>query len=225
MAPLNSVTKSGASPYNFPNASMTKPPEEGRIWEWRAFGQVSETLDAKVRAYPVRFSDLRGDDIYLISPLSDQNVKLRSYARGWVLKLKLLFETKAAPFELYDESSEFTYQFPVALDRLKDAARLLGVTLPVGAHSFDRLNDEEFVKALVESSPAVSKTRVSKRRSQYQFEKGWLELADVKFPTRDIQSVSVHSSEIEVVKEMIERLQPGDELEPMNYIEACRRWG
>ena len=71
----------------------------------------------------------------------------------------------------------------------------------------------------------MSKTRVSKRRSQYQFEKGWLEMADVKFPTRDIQSVSVHSSEIEVVKEMIERLQPGDELEPMNYIEACRRWG
>jgi hypothetical protein len=222
---LNSVTKSGASRYNFPNASMTKPPEEGRIWEWRAFGHLSETLAAKVRAYPVRFSDLRGDDIYLISPHSDQNVKLRSYARGWVLKLKLLFETRAAPFELYDESAEFTYQFPVSLDRLKDTARLLGVTLPVGAHSFDRLNDEEFVKALVESSPAVGKTRVSKRRSQYQFEDGWLELADVKFPTRDIQSVSVHSSEIEVAKEMIERLQPGDDLEPMNYIEACRRWG
>lgn len=206
---------------------MTKPPEEGRIWEWRAFGRITETLAAKVRAFPVRFglSDLRGDDIYLVAPHSDQNVKLRRYASGWVLKLKLLFETKTGPFELYNESAEFTYHFPVALDRLKDAARLLGVTLPVAALSIRSFAEAEFVKALAESSPALTETRVSKRRSQYQFENGWLELADVKFATRDIQSVSVHSPDIEVVKGMLERLQPGDEMEPMNYIEACRRWG
>jgi hypothetical protein len=206
---------------------MTKPPEEGRIWEWRAFGRITETLAAQVRAYPIRFglSDLRGDDIYLISPHSDQNVKLRRYASGWVLKLKLLFETKTGPFELYNESAEFTYHFPVALDRLKDAARLLGVTLPLAALSIGTFAEAEFVKALAESSPAVAESRVSKRRSQYQFENGWLELADVKFATRSIQSVSVHSPDIEVVREMLERLQPGEELAPMNYIEACRRWG
>jgi hypothetical protein len=225
VVPLNSVTKSGASRYNFLNTSMTKPPEEGRIWEWRAFGRISETLAAKVRAYPVRFSDLRGDDIYLISPHSDQNVKLRRYARGCVLKLKLLFESKTGPFELYVESAAFTYDFPVPLDRLKEAARLLCVTLPVAVLSLGSVDEKEFVKALAESSPAVIETRVSKRRSQYQFENGWLELADVKFATREIQSVSVHSPDIEVVKEMIDTLQPGDELEPMNYIEACRHWG
>jgi len=206
---------------------MTKPPEEGRIWEWRAFGSVSKTLAAKVRAYPIRLglSELRGDDIYLVAPHSDQNVKLRRYPSGWVLKLKLLFETSAGPFELYNESAGFTYNFPVALDTLKDAARLLGVTLPVVTLSIGGFAEAEFVKALAESSPAAAESRVSKRRSQYQFENGWLELADVTFATRSIQSVSVHSFDIEVVKEMLERLQPGDELEPMNYIEACRRWG
>jgi hypothetical protein len=223
----NSVTKSGASRYNFSNASMTKPPEEGRIWEWRAFGRITETLAAKVRAYPIRLglSDLRGDDIYLVAPHSDQNVKLRRYASGWVLKLKLLFETKTGPFELYNESAEFTYHFPVELDRLKDAARLLGVTLPVAALSIGAFAETEFVKAMAESSPAVVQSRVSKRRSQYQFENGWLELADVKFATRSVQSISVHSPDIEAVKEMIVSLHAGDELEPMNYIEACRRWG
>lgn len=204
---------------------MTKPPEEGRIWEWRAFGPISETLASKVRAYPVRFSGLLGEDTYLISPHSDQNVKLRRYASECVLKLKLLFEPKTRPFELYTESAEFTYQFPVSFDRLKAAARLLGVTLPVAVLSIASLDDVEFVKALAESSPAVAETSVSKKRSQYQFENGWLELADVKFARRETQSVSVHSSDIEVVKEMLERLQPGNELEPMNYIEACRRWG
>lgn len=207
---------------------MMKPPEEGRVWEWRAFGRVTETLASKVRAYPIRLGidNVRGEDIYLISPRSDQNVKLRRYASGWVLKLKLLFETESVHFELYSESAEFTYHFPVSVDRLRDAARLLGARLPAAALSTaSLLTEEEFVTALAEASPAIVEARVSKIRSQYQFEDGWLELADVEFETRSVQSVSVHSAEIEVVKEMTERLEPGDELEPMNYIEACRRWG
>ncbi len=206
---------------------MIKPPEEGRIWEWRAFGRISETLAAKVHYYPIRLgvSDVRGDDIYLVSPRSDQNVKLRRYASGCVLKVKVLFTTKPGPLELYNESAEFTYQFPVSLDTLKDAARLLRTKPRTTALTRASFGEEEFIKALTESSPGIAAKRVSKRRSQYQFENGWLELADVSFARRSIQSVSVHSSEIKAVKEMIEHLDPGDELEPMNYIEACRRWG
>ncbi|MEK6322057.1 MAG: hypothetical protein AABN33_10270 [Acidobacteriota bacterium] len=206
---------------------MTKQPEEGEIWEWRAFGPISQSLAAEVRAYPVRLgvSDLRGEDIYLVSPHSDQNVKLRRYASGWVLKLKQLFETTPRPFELYNESAEFTYRFPVSRDTLEEAARLLRVKLPGPVLSTASFIEEDFVKALAESSPAVTETRVSKKRSQYQFENGWLELADVTFATSEVQSISIHSPDIHVVKEMVNRLQPGDELEPMNYIEACRRWG
>jgi hypothetical protein len=85
--------------------------------------------------------------------------------------------------------------------------------------------DDEFVRALVASSPAVSETRVLKQRSQYQFNGGWLELADVSVGSHRVQSISIHSPDIDVVKSMLKELQPGDELEPMNYIAACRRWG
>jgi len=205
---------------------MAKPPEEGRVWEWRAFGPIPETLAAKVGASPTRLgvSDLRGDDLYLISPGSDQNVKLRQYETGCMLKLKLLFETRPGRFELYVESTQFMYRFPVALNCLTYAARLLGVTLPAAALSIGTFGEPEFVKALAESTPAVVVTRVSKTRSQYEFENGWLELADVKFASRATQSISINAFEIEIVKEMLERLKPGDELEPMNYVEACRRW-
>src|SRR6266540_149320 len=147
----------------------TKPPEEGQIWEWRAFGRISDTLAAKVRSYPVRFSELPGDDIYLISPDSDQNVKLRRYPRGCVLKLKLLFESKTRPFELYNESAEFTYPFPVSVDSLKDAARLLAVTPRALDLSVATLDEVDFVKAMAKSRPPVTNTRVSKKRWQYQF--------------------------------------------------------
>jgi hypothetical protein len=206
---------------------MSKSAEEGKIWEWRAFGRISDQLASKGRAYPIRLGidDLRGEDLYLISPGSDQNVKLRRYVKGWILKFKLLLETRPGGFELYKESAELTYRFPVAIDKVKAAAQLLGVKLPGDVLSIDTFAEQEFVAALTRSSPPARETRVSKRRSQYQFDDGWIELADVEFETNKVQSISVHSPEIESVKAMLMRLQPGGELEPMNYIEACRRWG
>jgi len=205
---------------------MTKQPEEGTIWEWRAFGQVDDRLAARIRDYPVRMgiSDLRGEDVYLIAPASDQNVKLRRYSSGWILKLKLLFERRPGAFELYNESAEFTYRFPVQLATVSDAARLLEVTLPDISLS-PSLTDSEFVETLAQSSPAVKKTKVVKRRSQFQFDGGWLELAEVEFVSRSVQSISIHSPDLDFVKRMLEELNPGDVLEAMNYIEACRRWG
>ena len=138
-----------------------------------------------------------------------------------LLKLKLLFETLRGSFELYNESAEFTYVFPVSLDTLEEAAQLLEVKLPDASPSAVTFIEEDFVKALAESSPAVVETKVSKTRSQYQFENSWLELAEVTFANHNVQSISIHSPDLEVVKQMVERLQPGDELEPMNYIEGA----
>jgi hypothetical protein len=208
-------------------AAMTKPPEEGKIWEWRAFGRIDDELSAKVYVYPIRLGvdNLLGEDVYLVSPLSDQNVKLRRCPSGWLLKFKLLVETRLGAFEQYKESAELSYPFPVSLDKLREAARLLAVELPAVSLATEKIGDEEFVEALAQSSPAALRTRVSKKRSQYQFDNGWIELADVEFRTRRIQSLSVNSPEFEVVEEMLLRLSPGEELEAMNYIEACRRWG
>lgn len=206
---------------------MTKPAEEGRIWEWRAFGRITDELAEKVRAYPIRLGvdDLRGEDLYLVSPLSDQNVKLRRYAKGWVLKFKLLLETEPGGFELYKESAEFTYRLPVTLDELKAAAELLAVELPEHDPTTKTFGERDFVNALAGSSPPAQETRVSKRRSQYQCGDGWIELADVEFESCEVQSISLHSQHIDEVREMLKSLQPGEELETMNYIEACRRWG
>ena len=205
---------------------MTKQPEEGTIWEWRAFGRVDDNLAARIRAHPVRLgiSDLRGEDVYLVAPNNDQNVKLRRYSSGWVLKFKLLLETRPGAFELYNESAEFTYGFPVQAAILRDAARLLEVKLP-GVAIPTSLTHTEFVTALGQSSPAVKDMKVSKRRSQYECDGGWLELANVEFATRGVQSMSIHSPDLEIVKGMLDQLQPGNELEAMSYLEACRRWG
>jgi hypothetical protein len=61
---------------------MSKPPEEGEIWEWRAFGQPSETTLKLILDHPIRMGvkDQQGEDLYLISPISDQNVNCGSGA-------------------------------------------------------------------------------------------------------------------------------------------------
>ena len=73
---------------------MSKPPEEGQIWEWRGFGEVSREIATHVESLPIRngIRDLPGTDVYLIPPTSEQNVKLRLTDRGWVLKFKRLLE-------------------------------------------------------------------------------------------------------------------------------------
>jgi hypothetical protein len=205
---------------------MTKAPEEGKIWEWRAFGLLSQRLAGAVRAYPVRMGieQYAGEDIYLVSPTSDQNVKLRKSSIGWLLKFKLLFATAPQSIELYSETADHVYRFPIGRDQLTEAARLLETKLPDDLRQIDRPSLDQFTQTLAESSPPIVRVQVLKVRSQYQFEGGWIELADCIFPRHRAQTISIQSPDLETVREMLDQLGPGDELEAMNYVEACRRW-
>lgn len=205
---------------------MTKAPEEGQIWEWRAFGRVSDDLKARVQAYPIRMGiqDRVEDDLYFISAHSDQNVKLRKSGDEWTLKFKFLLAQGARSIELYRESLSTIYRFPVEAIRLQEAAKLLDVTLPESARLSGVYDKESFVKTLAACTPSVSTVRVSKMRSQFQYDGGWMELAYITFPGAHTESLSIQSPDIRVVEEMLDAMQPGPELEVMNYIEACRRW-
>src|SRR5687767_7471840 len=100
---------------------MMKAPEEGYVWEWRAFGKLSQTLVNKIKAHPIRtddngnlLSNILGQDLYFISPNSDHNIKLRkTIGSDWILKFKLLLATEAHSIELYQESDKIIYRFPV----------------------------------------------------------------------------------------------------------------
>jgi hypothetical protein len=205
---------------------MAKAPEEGEIWEWRAFGRVDERLASLILAQPIRLgiSDHRGTDLYLISDSSDQNVKLRMWDTEWLLKFKLLISKGPRQVELYRESSTTIYRFPVSSGELEFAANLLDVHLKTPAEK-NSLTDGEFIDALLASSPPALKVEVSKLRSQFDFDDGWVEMAHVSFPGHRTQTLSIHSAERETVTKILDFLEPGQELEVMNYVEACRRWG
>jgi hypothetical protein len=114
--------------------------------------------------------------------------------------------------------------FPVDPMLLSKAASLLNTTLKKKPPAVP-LTRKQLLKALESASPAISLVEVSKVRSQFECKEGWIELADVDFPHRRIQSVSVHSPSLEAVKRIVEELEPDSNLQVMNYLDACRRWG
>lgn len=203
---------------------MTKEPEEGEIWEWRAFGPLTSELEAAVHCYPIRMSliNIEGKDVYFIAPKSDHNIKLRKYDDRWLLKFKLLIGGAPGEAELYNESAAYTYSFPVNRDKLKATAGLLRVKLMDVPAA--RLNADDFTRALCEASPPVAPAEVNKKRSQFEFDVGWIELAEVWFARHHTNSISIHSPDREAVERMRQLLPLGEGWEVMNYVEACRRW-
>jgi hypothetical protein len=209
---------------------MKKAAEEGKIWEWRAFGRVSKKLLKKIEAYPMRrdpggrpLANLIGQDLYLVSPVSEHNIKLRkSINSAWVLKFKLLLDSQPDAVEHYHESNKKTFRFPVKPRIIKETAALLNVELP--KEKLAKMNARKFIKLFAQTTPSIVLILVGKVRSQYQTPEGWIEIADITFPKKRTQSISLHAFRRSDVEKMLDQLQPGGKLEVMNYLEACRRW-
>jgi len=206
---------------------MSKRPEEGKIWEWRAFGSLSPELVAAVSQFPLRDGIVGRPEIdtYFISLASDHNIKIREAGGCSVLKLKLLLETGKDDIELYLESMDLIYDFPISKAVLDHVCELLKNHPAAEINTIQTLDAEGLINALSTCNPPVKKVEVSKTRSQHTVEGGWIELADMLFPHKRTHSISVHSHERKVVEETLARLDVGNQLKVMNYVQACRMWG
>jgi hypothetical protein len=205
---------------------VSKKPEEGEIWEWRAFGRLDPGLISRIRKRPVRFGILghRDQDIYFISPHNDQNLKLRRVDGRWVLKTKVLLERTPGRFELYRESAGQIFEFPLSPETVREAARLLETTVAEELLREPTASAGEFSRLMANAETPISTVDVRKVRSQFEYEDGWIETSDVVFPSQRVQSLSLHATVISIVERALADLTPGQELIAMNYIEACRKW-
>jgi hypothetical protein len=143
-------------------------------------------------------------------------------AAGWVLKFKKLLSRNDRMIELYAEGSNMIHPFPVRQFELKRAAKLLKTRLPDSGGNKDSFNPAEFVELFKSAEPPVKIIKLKKNRSHFSYMEGWIELAEVKFPQTEIQTISVHAYELGDVKKILESLSLGKQLKVMNYIDACR---
>jgi len=206
---------------------MAKAAEEGKIWEWRAFGTLNPELLAGISMLPLRNGVVGRPefDTYFIAPKSDNNVKLRDLDGRPVLKLKPYLRSEDGPIELYQESLDLVYDFPVAKSVFDRVCALLE-TAPTGdLSSIQTFGSEGLIRTLASCRPRIKTVEVSKTRSQYIVDSGWIELADMLFPRKRTQSLSIHSFKKEVVKRTLDDLKLLRGLKVMNYVQACRMWG
>jgi hypothetical protein len=196
-----------------------KPTEEGWFWEFRAFGDVPAAIAERVAAYERRgAAAVENDDLYFVSSLTDQNVKLRT--DSGLLKLKPLLVRLDEGFELYEESERLVFPMPAPPDAVRMAGGLLGVALDARA-AVDR---DALVAALEAHAPAIRGVRVRKRRTQYSTGDAWIELAELAFPAASMRSLGIQSASLDAVRALRDALDPARALAPAGYVEACRRW-
>jgi hypothetical protein len=195
-----------------------KRTEEGWFWEWRVFGELPDSLLDRVRQFEERgIGNGTGEDFYFVSELTDQNVKLRG---DDVLKLKPLLVRLEDGVELYEETSRLTYELPAPAEAVEKAGHLLGVALEPSAAM-----DSFAVRSAFARVSSVRFVPVKKQRTQYTVGDGWVEVAELEFPSATVRSLGVQSPSLAETRRLRDLLDPARALRPLNYVEACRRWG
>jgi hypothetical protein len=196
-----------------------KPSEEGWFWEWRTFGLVPLSVADRVAAYDLRGEPVvENEDLYLISTLTDQNVKLRE--DGGQLKLKPLLARVGGGFELYEETERLVFPMPAPPEAIRMAGGLLGIALETAAP----LGLEDLLARLAADAPEVTAVRVRKRRTQYAAGDGWIEIAELEFPGGSVRSLGIQSRRLDRTRALRHEVDPERALEPLGYVAACRRW-
>lgn len=195
-----------------------KPTESGWFWEWRAFGEIHDSILERARRCALRGApNVENEDWYFVSPFTDQNVKLR--ADAGLLKLKPLLARLDDGCELYEESLDLLFAMPASPDAVARAAALLGVDL---ARTESPVDAGRLVAAF--ASASVETVRVRKRRTQYVVGDGWIEVAELELPAARVTSLGIQSARIEETRRLRDTLDPDRRLSPTSYVDACRRW-
>jgi hypothetical protein len=196
-----------------------KPSEAGLFWEWRTFGTIPDRIVRALSRCEVRGrAGIENEDLYFVSGLTEQNVKLRTGAS--VFKLKPLLVGLEDGLELYEESDRWIWEMPVAPEGVAAAASLLGVSLETSEPwSADRIRAAFKVRGGV-----ISTILVRKKRTQYVYGGGWAEMAELEFPGGAVRTLGLQSRSLGETRRMRDMLDADRTLVPMNYVAACRKY-
>ena len=153
-------------------------------WEWRSFGEHFGNAEVRLKA---RGSDKfqHSDEIYLLSSVSDANVKIRD----GLMDIKRLELTDTHGFEQWRPILKEAFPLPAAVIGTVFAA--LGVMPPPepAPIKLDQL------LAKVASDSRLRIVEVHKSRTRYQLEGCMAELTEVAANGKTIRTIAVESEE------------------------------
>jgi len=215
----------------------------GRHWEWRGFGTISDALRQRWSAFDYALPDRQWYDVvdrYLWVPGYGMNAKMRSGPpMGECLKFKRL-RARWQQFQLWHEDPDDVHLFPITRKDLTWLAKELHVALPEGQDG--QIGFEQALQIFQEATPPVELIEVRKHRQArvWRGEPGnvLVEVAEISEP-QVISSISLESTlelnawsgpeQMTAARESVRWAAAdlgitGEQLQPMNYVDALTIW-
>jgi hypothetical protein len=194
----------------------------GVHWEWRGFGELSSSLEERIRALRPLFPDSQVvTDRYLWSPGCSINFKLRFGD----FKIKRCLDLAEGGIARWQEDPGENYSFPLAAGVFGEVVTALGGA--AGAAGEALASEAELLERAGAAIAGLQVVAVAKERWQYDapvLEDGIIELAQISSP-EEIVSISVEHESEEGVREIMEALDLPGELKSFSYLEALETWG
>ncbi len=162
-------------------------------WEWRSFGTGFGAADAKFAALATEKIQ-ESDEVYLLSPVTDANVKIRAE----LMDLKTLEQTDQAGLEQWRPVMKAS--FPLGPGDVRTVCAALGVPPPAGRDAFTL---DQLVAELGVPGRGVRAVAVHKRRLRYTINGCMSEMTDVIAGGAPVRTVAIESEDAGRVVEAV----------------------
>ena len=155
-------------------------------WEWRTFGDSFGDADSRFAALePGGVQE--SDEIYFLSPVGDQNVKIRDL----LMDIKTLEHINPDGLEQWKPVMKGA--FPLPADEVKKVFDALGASLPPLARADYTL--EQFVDELAKPGGRLRVVNVHKKRTRYKIDGCMSEMTEVVADGKKTRTVAIESED------------------------------
>jgi exopolyphosphatase / guanosine-5'-triphosphate,3'-diphosphate pyrophosphatase len=155
-------------------------------WEWRTFGEsFGESDDRFAALEPGGVQE--SDEIYFLSSLGDQNVKIRDL----LMDIKTLEQVNPDGLEQWKPVMKGA--FPLSAAEVNSVFSALGVAPPPLARA--EYTVEQFVSELAEPGGHLRVVKVHKKRTRYKIDGCMSEMTEVVADGRRIRTVAIESED------------------------------
>jgi len=155
-------------------------------WEWRTFGQEFGSAEPRLAALAVE-NVQQSEEIYLLSTVSDANVKIRDQ----LLDIKRLEAVNADGLERW--RPVLKEPFPLSASAIASVNAALGLqAIPVSA---DNLALDRLLASLASPDGPVRVVNVTKTRTRFHIQGCVAELADVVANGTKVRTVAIEDTD------------------------------
>ncbi len=151
-------------------------------WEWRAFGDTFGGTDNPFAGYQSSGTQ-DSDEIYFLSPVSSENVKVRD----GLLDIKKFQLANADGLEQW--KPVLKHGFPLPQAEIKSMFEVLGVPVPALTRADYTL--QQLIDEVITPVPGMRVVKVHKTRTRYTVEGCMSEMAQVTVDGKSIRTIAL----------------------------------